>query len=364
MVRALEEHCGEVVVIGPLQPVSLRIGKLISRVVHRITGRPYLYAHTASLSRRLGRMAEEGLKSANCDVIFASAASTVVAGLKTLVPIVYLSDATVRLMIDYYPAFSGLLPSQIRAADQIELLGIGKAAELIYPSSWAARSAIDDYHADASRVHVVPFGANLDEPPSREEVLPAPPKGLCRLLFVGVDWEQKGGSIAFETLIQLERLGVPAELTVVGCKPPDEITHPRLHVFRFLDKNDPGQRAQLNQLYREANFFILPTRAECFGIALCEANAYALPVLSTRTGGVPEFVREGVNGFLLEPHDRGDKYAESIRRAYADDEAYQTLRGSSRKEFEMRLNWDAWGMQVRDILSAAVSSRRAPLMQQ
>jgi glycosyltransferase involved in cell wall biosynthesis len=364
MVRALEEHCGDVVVLGPLQPASLRIGKMISRAAYRLTGRPYLYAHKASLVAKLGRMADEELSRANCDVIFASAASTVVAGLKTRVPIVYLSDSTVRLMIDYYPAFSGLLPSQIRAADEIERSGIRKAAELIYPSSWAARSAIVDYQADASKVHVVPFGANLDEPPSREQVLPAPARDCCRLLFVGVDWEQKGGDIAFETLVQLERLGVPAELTVVGCTPPGDVTHPRLNVFRFLDKNSPDQRARLNQLYHDANFFILPTRAECFGIALCEANAYALPVVSTRTGGVPEFVREGVNGFLLAPEERGDKYAERIRGAYENPEGYQALRMSARNEFEVRLNWDAWGKQVKEVLSAAVPSRRAPLMQQ
>jgi hypothetical protein len=158
MVRALEEHCGDVITIGPLQPFSLRLGKLIGRVVRRISNHPYLYTHGSYVSMELGRMAQKRLDRAKFDVIFASAASTVVAHLKTQLPIVYLSDATVRLMINYYPEFSNLFPFQVRAADEIELLGIGKAAELIYPSTWAARSAIDDYHADASKVHVVPFG--------------------------------------------------------------------------------------------------------------------------------------------------------------------------------------------------------------
>jgi glycosyltransferase involved in cell wall biosynthesis len=359
MVRALEEHCGDVITIGPLQPFSLRLGKLIGRVVRRISNHPYLYTHGSYVSMELGRMAQKRLDRAKFDVIFASAASTVVAHLKTQLPIVYLSDATVRLMINYYPEFSNLFPFQVRAADEIELLGIGKAAELIYPSTWAARSAIDDYHADASKVHVVPFGANFDEPPSHGDISSALPDGRCRLLFVGVNWKQKGGDIAFETLVHLERLGIPAELIVVGCKPPDEIIHPHLRVFRFLDKNNSDQRAQLNQLYRDANFFILPTRAECFGIALCEANAYGLPVLSTQTGGVPEFVRDGVNGFLLPPEERGDKYAEIICSVYQDLEKYQSLRTSARREFEIRLNWDTWGKRVKEILSTAVSSRRS-----
>jgi glycosyltransferase involved in cell wall biosynthesis len=240
--------------------------------------------------------------------------------------------------------------------DEIERLAITNAKRLIYPSSWAARSAIEDYGADPLKVHIIPLGANFDVPPSREDATRFHQRDVCRLLFVGVSWERKGGDIAFETLLELLRLGVPSELIVVGCQPPPHVSHNRLRVFPFLNKNNPEECKLLYTLYYQSDFFVLPTRAECFGIVLCEANAFGLPVLSTETGGVSEIVRNGVNGFLLPLEARGDRYAAVIRDIYDDSTRYADLRKSSRGEFESRLNWDAWGRQVCEIFRVAVNT--------
>ena len=48
--------------------------------------------------------------------------------------------------------------------------------------------------------------------------------------------------LAFEALLELERRGIDAHLTVCGCVPPDRFRHPRMHVIPFLDKNVKAQR--------------------------------------------------------------------------------------------------------------------------
>jgi hypothetical protein len=55
---------------------------------------------------------------------------------------------------------------------------------------------------------------------------------------------------------------------------------------------------------------------------------------------------------------RGNEYAQRMAEVYADDQWYAKLVRSSRETFENRLNWDTWGMMVRDILLKVVSSRR------
>jgi len=354
MAQALEKHF-DVLRVGPLRPFSMTTGKVLARGVRLLTGRKYMYMYTTSFSRTLGKMVEKRTNGENYDVVFAPAGSGILAHLHTNAPIVYLSDTTFHLMAGYNKDFSNAIPSHARMADEIERLAITKASQLIYPSSWAAQSAIKDYGADAARVHVVPFGANLDTAPSREQALAHPKLDRCRLLLVGVNWTQKGGDIAFEALLELERLGIPAELAVVGCRPPQGIHHPNLKVLGFLDKNKPEERDRLNQLYREATFAILPTRAECFSIALCEANAHGLPIVSTHTGGLPELVREGVNGFLFPSEARGTQYAKRIRDVFQNPEMYQALRASSRGEFETRLNWDAWADRVGDVFRTSVA---------
>ncbi len=356
MAQALEKHCGDVIRIGPLKPFVIEVENNIRRGVRLLTGKRYLHMGTTAVSKALGKMAEERLADEDCDVIFAPAGAGILANLHTKIPIVYLSDTTFRLLLDYNKDFSNVLRSHVHMVDSIERRAIEKARQRIYPSSWAAQSAVHDYGADPSTVHVVPFGANFDSPPSREEALRPREQNPCQLLLVGVKWMEKGGDIAFETLLELERLGIPAALTIVGCRPPKGFSHPNLRVFPFLNKNVEHEREQLNRLYREASFFILPTRSECFSIALCEANSFGLPVVSTETGGLPELVRSGVNGFLLPLEARGDQYASKISEIYSDRVLYQALRESSRGQFESRLNWDAWGERVKDILWAAVAS--------
>lgn len=359
MARALERQGLEVVPLGPFVPSSLKLSKVIGRAVSLVSGRKYLHAHTASLSRKIGMMAEQRMRGQDLDAVFAVAASTLVANLRTQTPIVYLSDATVKIMVDYYEDFSGALKSHVRMADQLERQSIEKSSHLIYPSSWAADSAVRDYGADRRKVSVIPFGANIDPAPSRADILRNAKNDICRLLFVGVYWMRKGGDIALETLLELERVGFKAELTIVGCGPKNPIRHPRVHFIPFIDKNDPSGRKQLDALYKNSDFFILPSRAECFSIALCEANAYGLPILTTRTGGLPELVREGVNGFLFPLEARGDEYASKIREAYADTAAYLALRSSSRDEFEKRLNWDNWGKRVSEVIRLTLAGSKA-----
>src|ERR1700735_1565376 len=196
MLKSLERHCGEVTAIGPLKMlVRPTIGKIVNRTLKIFGGATYLYTHTFSLSKKLGKMAEERLVRSPADVIFAPAGSVPLAHLKTDTPIVYLSDATFHLMSNYYHDFSSLSPRYASMANEIERLAILGAQRIIYPSAWAARSAVEDYGADPQKVKVVPFGANFDADaaPTRAEALSVPDRSVCRLLFVGTNWQRKGG---------------------------------------------------------------------------------------------------------------------------------------------------------------------------
>jgi glycosyltransferase involved in cell wall biosynthesis len=357
MAMALQRHCGDVVAIGPIKPSFEIVRKAIRKGLKRLTGKTYLYTHTVGFSRQIARMAAQKMNGQNFDFVFAPAGSAEVAYLATDLPLVYLSDATFASVLNYYPEFSQVLKGSIRDAHMVEQSAINRASLILYSSSWAAESARRDYGADPCKVRVVPFGANLEEPPDAEPVLNKLSPDGCKLLFVGVDWAKKGGEIAFETLLELDRMGIPAQLTVVGCIPPHDIHHKNLRVVGSLDKNDSNQRRQLYQFYWDADFFLLPTRADCSPIALCEANAFGLPAITTDTGGIADIIENGKNGFRLPLSARGREYAEVIARTHSDKKKYDELRRNSRAAYDNRLNWDAWGIAVnklvRDVLGYA-----------
>ena len=351
LTQALQKYCGEVSFIGPLSAFSeMFLGKITHKSAQLFLRKNFAFRHTYAVSKRYAKVADLRLSRQSFDVIFALSGATEIAFLRTNIPIVLVEDANFAVLFGYHQHFSYLLECSAHQIDDIQKRGISKAEMILYPTTWAAKAAIEIYHADKQKTHVIPFGANLERVPVKEKILAKRQSGQCRLLFVGVDWEHKGGDIALETLVALEKLGIIAELIVCGCIPPRGVTHPRMEIIPHLDKNDDSQREILEKLYTQADFFLLPTRNECFGIAMCEANAFGLPVITAKTGGVPEVIINGENGFVLPYSARGDIYAEIIAKTYKDVSQYSCLVKSSRAIYEERLNWDAWGIATKKVL--------------
>jgi len=350
MTRALQKYCGEVHHIGPVHSKRKLVGKIIHKSSRLLLKRSYAYNHTFSVAKEYAKVVAPRFAGQSFDVIVAPGCGTEIAFLETDIPIVLLSDATFALLHDYYPQYSNLLRRSVYELNTLEKLALKRARVLLYTSEWAARSAIEDFHADKQKVHVATFGANFDNPPSKEIVQAKKKADRCRLLFVGVDWQRKGGEIAFESLLKLEEMGVQTELVVLGCAPPKTFSHERMIVIPFLNKLDEKQRAELSRLFEAASFMILPTRSDCVPMVLAEAGAFGLPVVTTNTGGIPGIIREGENGFMLPLSARGSEYAEVIAKVYRDDQRYAELVKSSRAAFDNRLNWDAWGASVTNII--------------
>lgn len=357
--QALQKRCGEMSYLKPIFPCKRQ--KKIERISIRSTQLLFkkLYTCDFFLANSYAKAGARWLANQSVDLIVAPAGVIEIAFLETDIPIVLVEDATWGQLIGYYPEYSNLMRRSIYEKKTIQELALKKASAVIYSSTWAARSAIEDYGADPRKIHVVPFGANLDEPPTRETALARKKSESCRLLFLGVDWVRKGGDIAFETLLKLEEWGIQAELIICGCTPPKGVVHKNMKVIPFLDKNDERQRKEFEQLLLSADFLLVPTRAEAYGLVFCEAAAFGLPVVATNTGGVPEIVREGENGFLLPYEARGEAYAEVVARLYGDEGCYAQLVSTSRAAFEARLNWDAWSIAVKQILGDMVDNENS-----
>lgn len=363
MARAVERRLGPVHHLGPM-PAWLRIAPKIPERIRTALGARTkgLPQHSALAARLYGPIADRRLARLDppADLVLSPAGSALIPHMRSRLPVVYSSDATARLMFDYYPQFSGVSEGARAAADELERRTVARADLLLYPTRWAADSAVADYGADPGRIRVAPYGANLGEIPEPAPAAAPAPGEPCRLLMVGVNWAIKGGRIAVDALQALRARGVAAELDVVGCAPPEPIGTPGLRITPFLDKNDPADRARLGAFYQAAHFLILPTRCECFGIVFCEASAYGVPSVATRTGGVPEVVREGENGHTLPFEAGGEAYAARIAALWSDPAGYAALRASSRRAFETRLNWDAWGDDAAEAIRSLMAGRGAP----
>ncbi len=342
LMQALQADLGEVVALGPLRPQpELFHGQLRNYLGLRLFNKRYNYRDSFQLSKAYARQLNRTIANGHFDLLIAPAGLATIAHLRTEVPIVYVNDRCLAGALDYHKILSGLSELSRKEGIALEERALGKASLTIYGSHWAADAAREYFPQHASKVHVLPFGANLEKSPARPVQRDAPGKPL-KMLFLGVMWEEKGGPIAYETLQELKRRRMPTQLVVCGCDPPPECTDPDLVREGFLNKNDPAQRQKLEEHLRTADLLIVPTRFEAYGIVFCEAAAYGVPVFATRTGGVPTIVQDGKTGYLFGLEEGGAAYADKIQEMLADPRRWPAMRKAARERFEQELTWEAF----------------------
>jgi glycosyltransferase involved in cell wall biosynthesis len=356
MLKALEEQGHRVTPLGPLKSNWLQVGRVANKALRMVASRGTNPIHSWKVAREFAAQLRRKLDGA--EVIFAPASSTSIAALETDIPIVYYTDLTFDQIRRDYGKLSSLTRRALAEGDEIETSALNKAKVAVFPSEWAMGSATRKYGMSGDKVFKVPMGANLDVAPDAELATGRKLEGECRILFVGVDWDRKGGQIALDTVRALWALGIASVLTVVGCVPP--VKDAFMQVIPFLDKNDPRDREAFSRLFYESHFFVLPTKGDAFPIVLAEASAYGLPSLSSRTGGMEDLVFDGKNGFLFSPGSTGFDYATRIAEIWADRARYARLEESSRREFDERLNWGHWAQELSRLFQLA-QARRATL---
>ena len=91
------------------------------------------------------------------------------------------------------------------------------------------------------------------------------------------------------------------------------------------------------EAHRDADLFVLATHGETYGMAVADAIAMGLPVVSTRTGEIPSFVGEG--GLLAEPND-AEGFAAVLAQALSDPHLRQRLKEGAREAASRLPTWD------------------------
>lgn len=354
MAKCLVSAGFELEMVGLRERATLRTKAM--KLAWRMAGARLLRDREPLVTKGFAAEAVRRLESVGHDIVF-SPGTVAIGHLETSKPIVYWTDSTFDGMVDYYEAFTGLSRRTLRKGHALEQSALDRCSLALFPSEWAVNSAIENYHVDPAKLQVVPFGSNVADPPSTDEVttaIDAREPGRCVLLFVGADWERKGGRVAVAAVEAMNRAGMPAELHVVGCTPKGLPGCVKVH--GFISRHDPAGRRRLADLYARAHFAIGPSDAEAFGVAFADACCYGVPVLATDTGGVGSLVRGGVNGHLLPLGASGEAYARIALDVMSDSNEYRRLALSARHEYETRLNWDAAGALVRRLIATHIES--------
>jgi glycosyltransferase involved in cell wall biosynthesis len=178
-----------------------------------------------------------------------------------------------------------------RVAERMERLVWRNVTMFNAWSNWAADS-LRKGGIDSSQIVVNPPGVDLER--FRPQPRSSYHGGPLRLLFIGGDFIRKGGDLLLS--VMRTRLQGRAVLDVVTREQVAQTANVRVH------RAEPNS-STLTDLLAQADLFVMPTRAECFGIATVEAMASGLPAIVGNVGAAPEIVQHGVTGWLVEPRE-------------------------------------------------------------
>lgn len=215
---------------------------------------------------------------------------------------------------------------------------------LFFPfSGWAGEVLVEDCGLAPERVHAINVGLDL-------ELWPCVPKTGTpkrpQILFVGGEFHRKGGDLLLD--VYREHFAGSADLHLVTRHPPANLP-PNVCVHTDFRANDP----RLRELYAECDVFALPTRADMSPWVIVEAMATGRPVITTRTGGIPDMVQDGKTGFLIEPGD-ATALAERLQVLLEDTRLRQSFGKAGRERVEQEFNAAVCVPRILNVMKQAV----------
>lgn len=225
-------------------------------------------------------------------------------------------------------AKAGPQPRYSSAWREMEVVLYRESAITFTTSRFAADSIIEDYGVLPSHVACVFSGINVAFP----EAVPTRTEAPARILFIGVEWERKGGPELLAAFLELRKTFPLAELHIVGCHPA--VSEPSVFIHGKLPPSEvPTHLAR-------ATIFCMPSRVEPSAVALVEAAAYGLPVVSTLTGGNPDRVIDGETGLLVPVQD-SVALAAALKKLMADPALARQMGERGRAHARAHFTWPA-----------------------
>lgn len=195
---------------------------------------------------------------------------------------------------------------------------------------WLRLDLIKRTGINPSKVFAVGGGINLD--PS---LISDKPKDRKRILFVGRDFERKGGPLTISAFRILKQSMPNAELYVAGPA-SDPICGESLSGYHFMGDCNHDQ---LSQLFNLCDIFCMPSIFEAYGLVFIEALCYGLPCIGRNRYEMPFFIEDGKTGFLM----KGDMPEElcSYMITLLNEESFYDNVKLGKQKYLSEYSWDA-----------------------
>jgi len=224
-----------------------------------------------------------------------------------------------------------------------------QAADRIVVVHEEARDVYAEF-VDASKLEVIPLGVDPAEFEFTER------QNTRSLVAIGSLRERKGYDVLLEALATVCETHPDVHLNVFG-KGPKRAALERLAIDLGVESKVTFHgfvdQSVLKEYLADARAFVHPSRSESFSLVRLEAMAGGCPVVVTDTDGAREMVRDGKEGFVVEP-ERPEKIADPLMELLGDFELARELGRGARDRVEEKYDWREIGKHYENLYESLV----------
>jgi glycosyltransferase involved in cell wall biosynthesis len=243
--------------------------------------------------------------------------------------------------------FDQFTSDDLREAISVQKAIFDSCVRVFVPTEWARRSVVEEFQQDERKVIVTGEGAGI-EPLSVD----ATKYSARTVLFVGYEWENKGGPLLVEALKIVRRQLPNVVLNVVGCRPKLEL--PGVKVFGVLRKDVPDEYEMLRRLYQGATCFCLLSELDAYGLVLIEAQLSGTPVVALDRGSRREVMVPGRSGLLVQDATP-QAVADALLTILGSPQTAQRMGVCGREFVAGRYTWPAVARRILDHMALSNS---------
>lgn len=235
---------------------------------------------------------------------------------------------------------------------------MNRSDALIAVSKYTVNELTELYGISTEKIHVIYNGVGTQKFKPRPNKLELrhqfglePDKKI--VLFVGRLYHRKGLEPLLRSIppVLKEFSNVTFAISGTGFKEKEQSLRnltKELKIENYVKFLGYVPDEKLPELYSASDIFVLPAIYENFPFAILEAQSTALPVISTNVGGIPEFLDDGKNGFVIEPGDE-QELTQKLLTLLKNAELAKKMGDLGRELIEQNLSWKIITNQVVDL---------------
>ena len=163
-------------------------------------------------------------------------------------------------------------------------------------------------------------------------------------MFVGRDFERKGGFVTYQAFCVLKQNFPDLELYIAGPK-TNPIKNPIDGAF-FC--GDVGHE-KLAELYRKCDIFCMPSYFEAYGLVFAEALICGLPCIGRNCYEMPYFIEDGETGCLLSQDGSAQELAEKINFCLANNDIKKNV-AARHAYYVQEYSWETVAKRIKDVI--------------